>query len=317
MATREPRVVRASPSVACARRNAAEVPIGWSKRAALRALAAGQKQRGVHAIELRPGGVACYILQKRWVEDGTQKVGWPWVETARSNTKTRQRGNKFAATPAGPTSASAEPVGVADGMTVESTGSYKLARSQQRLASYGKAMVFLQRLVLKRWAEGVRLEVQQRAQQERAETVAAATAAAEAAERNRLAAVAADERRRLVRDLAAARRELLECKDNLHLKERELAALSSRTEHRHGDERMTERAPKRPHEPPNYAAGRQPQPEVASESLTGEGKGKGFGRGKGFGNGSGDSHGQSRGDYGYKGGGKGYGSSYGNPSSKW
>ena len=84
---------------------------------------------------------------------------------------------------------------------------------------------------------------------------------------------------------------------------------------------MTERAPKRPHEPPNYAAGRQPQPEVASESLTGEGKGnmfegfEGYGRGRGFGNGSGLGYGQSRDDPSYKGGGKGYGSSRGGP--KW
>ena len=144
--------------------------------------------------------------------------------------------------------------------------------------------------------------------------MAAAAAAAEAAERNRLAAVAADERRCLVRDLAAARKELSECKDNLHEKERALAALSSRKEHRHGDERMTERAPKRPHEP-HAAAGRQPQPEVASESLTGEGKGKMFEGIRGYGNGSGLGYGQSRDDPSYKGGGKGYGSSRGGP--KW
>jgi hypothetical protein len=140
-------------------------------------------------------------------------------------------------------------------MDVQSSGSHKIARSQQRLASYGKAMVFLQRLVLKRWAEGVRLVVQQRAQQEHAETVAAADAAAEAAERKRLT--------REVESLRAAA-QLSKCRDPRPRSKGALVlAKWSLAERRQDDERMTERAPKRPHEPCAAADSRQRQPEVA------------------------------------------------------
>ena len=70
-------------------------------------------------------------------------------------------------------------------------------RSQQRLASHGKAMGYLKGLVFKRWIGAVRQEKQQREKQRRAEAAASAEAAAAAA------AQAARER-----ELSALRREL-------------------------------------------------------------------------------------------------------------
>ena len=107
-----------TPTAAAAVRHAATgTPPGWSQRAACRALKTGKRQTGVYAVELRPGGSVRFLL---WRGDPGGQAG----QTGDVREKARKD--------------SAEDV-PADKMMVES-GPSRAARSQQRLASFGKAM---------------------------------------------------------------------------------------------------------------------------------------------------------------------------------
>ena len=182
MATRREFRTAAPPSVAHARRTATGIPAGWTRRAASRALQTGKRQSGVYAVELRPGGAARFILQRR-------------EDTGRLDTQGRQRDDKPREQRAGrrhhtaseelpnAENTSEGEAAHTDEMAVDAGQETSKAkqRSQQRLASHGKAMGFLKGLVFKRWIGAVQQEKQQREQQRRAEAAAGAEAAAAAA----------------------------------------------------------------------------------------------------------------------------------------
>ena len=197
-----------TPTAAAAVRHAATgTPPGWSQRAACRALKTGKRQTGVYAVELRPGGSVRFLL---WRGDPGGQAG----QTGDVREKARKD--------------SAEDV-PADKMMVES-GPSRAARSQQRLASFGKAMGHLKQLIIRRWKAAVQQEKQQRTEREQAEAVTRAEAAA-----------AAEAQQARVRRIGALERELAEVRSALQaersrrLEERRLAQEALR-ERRHDDD---------------------------------------------------------------------------------
>jgi hypothetical protein len=143
-------------------------------------------------------------------------------------------------------------------------------RSQQRLASHGKAMGFLKGLVFKRWIGAVQQEKQQREQQRRAEAAAGAEAAAAAA------AQAARER-----ELGALRRELDGVRKALSSTRAREAALITHTGQLEDQLRWQwspgqsdEREPRRPRTSHAAAEERWP-PEAACETTGAKGQGNG------------------------------------------
>ena len=189
------------------RHAATGTPPGWSQRAACRALKTGKRQTGVYAIELRPGGSVRFLL---WRGDPGGQAG----QTGDVREQARED--------------SAEDV-PADKMMVES-GPSRAARSQQRLASFGKAMGHLKQLIFRRWKAAVQQEKQQRTEREQAEAVTRAEAAA-----------AAEAQQARVRRIGALERELAEVRSALQaersrrLEERRLAQEALR-ERRHDDD---------------------------------------------------------------------------------
>ena len=271
MATRREFRTAAHPSVAHARRTATGTPAGWTRRAASRALQTGKRQSGVYAVELRPGGAARFILQRR-------------EDTGRLDTQGRQRDDKPREQRAGrrhhtaseelpnAENTSEGEAADTDEMAVDAGQETSKAkhRSQQRLASHGKAMGFLKGLVFKRWIGAVQQEKQQREQQRRAEAAAGAEAAAAAA------AQAARER-----ELGALRRELDGVRKALSSARAREAALITHTEQL--EEQLwwqwspgqgDEREPRRPRTSHAAAEERWP-PEAACETTGAKGQGNG------------------------------------------
>ena len=213
MATRREHRTAAKPSVARARRTATGTPAGWSRRAVDRALQAGQRRSEVHAVELRPGGSVRYILCWR---QGPERLGTPGTKRANDTRKQSVDGRRIATSEEPPEAAGKSEGETADtdNMAVDAGQEISKAkqRSQQRLASHGKAMAFVKSLIFKRWREAVQQEKQQREQQRRDE--AAAAAAAEAA----AAAQAAEERARR-HELVKLKRQLADTREMLAISE--------------------------------------------------------------------------------------------------
>ena len=252
-----------TPTAAAAVRHAATgTPPGWSQRAACRALKTGKRQTGVYAIELRPGGSVRFLL---WRGDPGGQAG----QTGDVREKARKD--------------SAEDV-PADGdeMMVES-GPSRAARSQQRLANFGKAMGHLKQLIFRRWKAAVQQEKQQRTEREQAEAVTRAEAAA-----------AAEAQQARVRRIGALERELAEVRSALQaersrrLEERRLAQEALR-ERRHDDDRDAGGG-EAPLTAPLASDGYTPRGlACAGETRAAKGRGKGGlssppvgGRGKGW-----------------------------------
>jgi hypothetical protein len=150
-------------------------------------------------------------------------------------------------------------------------------RSQQRLASHGKAMGYLKGLVFKRWIGAVQQEKQQREKQRRAEAAASAEAAAAAA------AQAARER-----ELSALRRELDGVRKALSSTRAREAALTTHTEQLEEQlwwqwqpGRDDECEPRRSYASVAAAEERWP-PEVASETMASKGWGNGRSNASGY-----------------------------------
>jgi type II secretory pathway pseudopilin PulG len=283
-----PRVADA-PSVAPARRAATGTPAGWSRRAARRALQTGERHRGVHSVELRPGGAVRYIYAWRQGQASSGHKQVKQVETACKRGTAQQHRVFDTEKQVGPTVGPAEAAGNSGDMDVDQAWSSKqLGRSRARLASYGKAMGFLKGLVFKRWIEAVKQQKQQRQQQQQAEAAAAAQAAADAAEK------AAREQ-----ELIALRRELKVARSAAPATAREREANVRRPRWQDDRQPSASRSPsrddeqaRRPRPPWSSAAATERQPpEAARETAvaTGQGTGKGgaSGAGKGYGYGYG------------------------------
>jgi hypothetical protein len=126
-------------------------PAGWSRRAASRALQAGKRSSGVYAVELRPGGAARYFLQRREDTGHLDTQGRQWGEKPYEPQTGRRHHTASAERPRAE-SASVGEAANTDQMAVDAGQETSKARhrSQQRLASHGKAMGYLKGLVFKR-----------------------------------------------------------------------------------------------------------------------------------------------------------------------
>ena len=157
-------------------------------------------------------------------------------------------------------------------------------RSQQRLASHGKAMGFLKGLVFKRWMEAMRQEKQRKQEQQRAEAAATAAAASAAA------ASAARER-----ELVALRRELDGARSALlavQQRECEAQARLWRLENRRPSRSPSEDDERARRQRPSLSATAEEQqpPAIARETAAATGRGTGkvhAGVSKGYGHGYG------------------------------
>ena len=282
MATRRELRTAAPPSVADARRTATGTPAGWTRRAASRALQTGKRQSGVYAVELRPGGAARFILQRR---DDTGRLGTQgrqWGDKPHAPSADRQHLTASEDMPDADNTSEGEAANT-DNMAVDAGQETSKAkqRSQRRLASHGKALGFLKGLVFKRWIGAVQQEKQQREQQRRAEAAASAEAAA---------AAAAKAARRVLREreLGALRRDLEEVRRALKSSRASEADLNTRTQQLEGQlwwqwspGQGDECEPRWSHAS-GAAVGEQWPPEAASETMAAEGRGKGRKQASGY-----------------------------------
>ena len=223
-----------------------------------------------------------YILCWR---QGPERLGTPGTKRANDTRKQSVDGRRIATSEEPPEAAGKSEGETADtdNMAVDAGQEISKAkqRSQQRLASHGKAMAFVKSLIFKRWREAVQQEKQQREQQRRDE--AAAAAAAEAA----AAAQAAEERARR-HELVKLKRQLADTREMLAISE--ARALEAAQQLQRQAEPPWQRARvggPRGRDAPWAAPKERQQPEPVSEAAADEGRGKGkgvaAGRGKGFG----------------------------------
>jgi hypothetical protein len=246
-------------------------PAGLGVRLAVRCRLANGK------VECMPSSFGLAVLHASFCKDGKTQGAWTHTQGRQRDDKPREQraGRRHHTASEELPNAENTSEGEAahtDEMAVDAGQETSKAkqRSQQRLASHGKAMGFLKGLVFKRWIGAVQQEKQQREQQRRAEAAAGAEAAAAAA------AQAARER-----ELGALRRELDGVRKALSSTRAREAALITHTGQLEDQLRWQwspgqsdEREPRRPRTSHAAAEERWP-PEAACETTGAKGQGNG------------------------------------------